>query len=112
MRLTLLIAKQITGRFKRMARRMQYFNGQLAKLENFMVFGQVYGEVCFSIRTKHNWSTGSFCKLKVSAHEVGMKMSFENIFNSGRALFCQLLIFFNVAQGIYNSSLTFAFYVI
>ena len=95
-----------------MPRGVQYLNGYFPKFEYFAVFGSMDRKAGNSARAENNWGPGLFCKVKVPAYEIRMKVGLEDVFDLCVPFFRQFQIHINIPQRIDNRHFTIAFDIV
>src|SRR5688572_4867517 len=105
MRCTVLIPKQVTGGFYCMSRSMKHFDSDFPQAELLTVFGQMNGKLCFGVWAIYNRCPCGLLKIKMTTYKIGVKMCFEDVFNSSIPFLCQLHIAIDISQWINDSGL-------
>src|SRR6266513_2534618 len=101
--------QKITGGFRRMTRRMDDFNFQLAYFKSFTILCYMNGKVCLRIGTVNNGCAGFLCKIKMTGNEISMEMRFEDILDFCALALSQLNIFFVITKRINYHSFAVGF---
>src|SRR5258708_6403690 len=86
---------------------MQYFKTNFTEFEYFAVLAAVNFEISFCIRAINDRGACLFRKIEMTAHKIGMKMCFKNIFYASIPFFCQVNISLGITRGVINSQFAF-----
>jgi hypothetical protein len=95
-----------------MARCVQYFDGHRADLEHFPVFGGVSIVSRFGGRAVHDGRAGFPGQVDVARHEIGVKVSFKDVFDLHPVFFHPIQVGFGFPQGVDKRCFAVAFDVI
>src|SRR5436309_1574178 len=90
------IPEQITGALNCMTGSMQHLQLNFTNRKGFTISSNGNRKPGFGFRSKNNWSNCSLRKVDMAANKIGVKMCFENVFDSNVTLYSQVQIFFYI----------------
>src|SRR5690349_12715728 len=91
---------------------MQHFNAQLSEPELFTVPGDIDIKSRFGLWSVNDGGACRFCKVKMTAYEVSVKMCLKNIFNGCFSFRSQFQVRIDIAQGIHYGCFAITFDII
>ena len=102
------IAQQVAGAFQRMAGCVHGFDGDIAQRKYLIVGSYMRLKARFGIRAKDDGCARFARQFQMAAHEIGMKMGFENILDRSALFSRHIDIYVHIAQRVYYCGLAVA----
>ena len=99
-----LIAKQIARRFRRMTRRMQHLDGDIANTEDLAIFSLMDRIVWLRAGTEDDLRARSIGQVQMTGDKIRMEVRLQNILDRGATRGSHFHIGFGLANGINDNS--------